>query len=344
MDSTYQWDIPGGTNFLTVYGNYPRPIATIVDGLQDKSWIQEFRLVSNGTHLFDYVVGAYFQHETGVSIFNQYILELTESNTAVGLPPLPNPQTGDTVVYGDTVTTFTDRALFGELTWHATSAWQVTGGTRLFSQSFDENSTTDDPKCGSACGNSLGGSSVNNTQSARRPLYKLNTSYDIAKDTKLYAIFSEGFRRGGATGLAVVGPFASEAQYSTFKPDLVKNYEAGIKGDLDHDRFRYVADVFYIDLLNFQFDSYSPSGSPAVYNGSTAKSKGGGAANGRAIHQSALWDIQLYLHGRGGFDFDQYIRLAPLCGCGKRRSGARADSRGADSLGHSAPRRAQECL
>ena len=274
LDSTYQWDIPGGTNFLTVYGNYPRPIATIVDGLQDKSWIQEFRLVSNGTHLFDYVVGGYFQHQTGVSIFNQYILGLTEFDSTMGLPPLPNPQAGDTVVYSDTVTTFTDRALFGELTWHVTSAWQITGGTRLFSQSFDESSTTDAPKCGFACGNALGGSSVNNTQSAHRPLYKLNTSYDIDKDTKLYATFSEGFRRGGATGLAVVGSFASEAQYSTFKPDLVKNYEAGIKGDLGHDRFRYVADVFFIDLLNFQFDSYSPSGSPAVYNGSTAKSKG----------------------------------------------------------------------
>ena len=274
MDSTYQWYIPGGTNFLTVYGNYPRPIATIVDGLQDRSWIQEFRLVSNGTHLFDYVVGGYFQHETGVSIFNQYILGLTEYGASVGYPPLPNPQVGDQVVYGDTVTTFTDRAVFGELTWHATSAWQVTGGIRLFSQSFVENSLTNDPKCGTACGNSLGGSSVYNTQSAHRPLFKLNTSYDIDRDTKLYATFSEGFRRGGATGLAVVGPFASEEQYSTYKPDLAKNYEAGIKGDLDHGRFRYVADVFWIDLLNFQFDSYSPSGTPAVYNGSTAKSKG----------------------------------------------------------------------
>jgi outer membrane receptor protein involved in Fe transport len=57
-------------------------------------------------------------------------------------------------------------------------------------------------------------------------------------------------------------------------PDFAKNYEIGIKGDLLDRRFQYNADVFLINLENFQFNSYSPSGLPAVYNGSTARSKG----------------------------------------------------------------------
>ena len=44
----------------------------------------------------------------------------------------------DEAYIGDVETTFKDMAVFGELTWHLTSDWSVTGGTRLFKQTVSQ--------------------------------------------------------------------------------------------------------------------------------------------------------------------------------------------------------------
>ncbi len=272
-DDTYQFYIPGGTNFVPFYANYPRTMAVERDVSQDQSFIQELRVVSNGKHLIDYVAGLYFQHETTGTIQNQSMPGLQQYYTDVGYAS-PNPELGDLVVYINNNTRFTDRAVFGEVTWNITSNWQLTGGARFFSQSFDVNFAEELPNCGPACGSQYGGFDVTNTQSAHKHLFKLNTSYDITTTTKIYATYSEGFRRGGATGLPQEGIYASESQYFTYKPDFSKNYEVGVKGSALDSRVQYSADVFIINLNDFQFDSYSPSGLPAAYNGSKAQSKG----------------------------------------------------------------------
>jgi iron complex outermembrane receptor protein len=272
-DNSFEWYIPGGTNFLPYYANYPRDIAVEHDYVQDKAFIQELRLVSNGKHMFDYVVGAFFERETGQDIDQQWMPGLQQFYTDVGFTS-PNPEFGDLVIYENQQTRFLDRAVFGELTWNITPEWQVTGGVRFFSQSFGVDWAEELPNCGSPCGNQYGGFEVSNTQEAHKHLFKLNTSYDLSTDMKLYATYSEGFRRGGATGLPPEGIYASEPKYFTYTPDFSKNYEVGLKGSAFNSRLQYTADVFLINLDNFQFDSYSPSGLPAVYNGSEARSKG----------------------------------------------------------------------
>ena len=272
-DNTYQWYIPGGTNFLTYYNNYPRTIAVEQDHIDEKSFVQEMRLVSSGKNTFDYVVGAYFERQTADTTQNQWFPGVQQYYSAIGAVS-ENPQLGDQTLGINMNTRFTDRAIFGELTWHVTPKWQVTAGGRYFSQSFDVDFNEDLPFCGATCGNALGAFEVNNTQRERNNLFKLNTSYDLTESTKLYATYSEGFRRGGATGLPPVGIYASLPAYFTYRPDFSKNYEAGIKGSALNSRVQYTADVFVINLNDFQFDSYSPSGLPAVYNGSKARSKG----------------------------------------------------------------------
>ncbi len=273
FDNTYQWYIPGGTNFLTYYNNYPRTIAVGQQQVTEKSWVQEMRLVSNGTHTFDYVVGAYYERQTVGNIERQWFPGVQQYYSEIGAVSA-NPQLGDLTLYTDMNTTFNDRAVFGELTWHITPAWQVTGGTRFFDQSFDVNFTEVLPFCGSTCGNSLGAFSVYNALDDKNHLWKLNSSYDLTDHTKLYATFSEGFRRGGATGLPPEGIYASLPKYFTYQPDFTKNYEIGIKGSALNSKVQYTADIFVINLNDFQFNSFSPSGLPAVYNGSTARSKG----------------------------------------------------------------------
>jgi len=273
QDNLYQWHIPGGYNYLPYYANYPRTIPLTTDDVGDKAFIQEVRLVSNGKHMFDYVVGLFFERETGTIDSNVYFPGISQFWQDVGYAG-PNPQFGDHVQELNQATKFTDRAIYGELTWNITDDWQVTGGTRFFGQDFSADAYEVYPNCGAACGNQYGALSVFNSQSAHKHLFKGNTSYDLDKNNKIYVTYSEGFRRGGATGLPEKGPYASEAKYFSYSPDFSKNYEVGVKGTEFDDRFSYTADLFLINLKNFQFDSYNPAGLPAVYNGAEARSKG----------------------------------------------------------------------
>jgi outer membrane receptor protein involved in Fe transport len=103
---------------------------------------------------------------------------------------------------------------------------------------------------------------------------KVNTAYNFSPDLKVYATYSEGFRRGGANALPTSGVFASLPQYQTYTPDIAKNYEIGVKGTLLDRKVSYTADIYRIYLHNFVFDGLTFAGLPATYNGTDARSQG----------------------------------------------------------------------
>jgi len=205
----------------------------------------------------------------------QNIPGISDYLTAIGQP---NP-----TAYGDVPwlyqrhTRFEDKALFGEFTYHLTSQWSATAGLRLFKQNFDNATTTRLPLCGSVCASDLvdptGLSAASASSDVKDHVIKLNTAYNFTPNHKVYVTYSEGFRRGGANAVPTAGTFASLDRFQTFAPDLAKNYEIGFKGTLA-ERVRYSADVFLINLTNFQFNSSSLSGLPITFNGPKARTKG----------------------------------------------------------------------
>lgn len=174
---------------------------------------------------------------------------------------------------------FLDKALFGEVTWHITPKLQTTVGSRVFWQSFTNNYLEEFTLSGAFCGDgvspnqNLDTSIVAQQRNFHDRISKLNASYDSLLSTKLYASYSEDFRRGGANTVLTVGYFASLPQYGTFKPDLAKNYEIGVKG-APSSRFNYTVAIYQIDWSNFQFEENTPSAPPAVFNGNKARSRG----------------------------------------------------------------------
>jgi outer membrane receptor protein involved in Fe transport len=103
---------------------------------------------------------------------------------------------------------------------------------------------------------------------------KLNTSYDFSEKAMLFATYAEGFRAGGANQLPETDPFGNDNRpFLTFEPDVVKNYEMGLKGVLDS-RFRYTVTGFYEDWKDFQASLISPFGINYVDNVPAAESKG----------------------------------------------------------------------
>lgn len=270
---------PAGVNFNNYYpyNNYPRLLSIQPSQVSDHSFIQELRLVSNGDqNLFDYVVGLYYERDAGHTHTNQYDPGVTAFNAAIGMPSQS--------AYGDTVwdytrdTLFQDRAIFGELTWHITHSWQLTLGARAFDQTFETNANSLLLLCGAICAgdltNPLGATTTSSSTSTSRVVKKINTAYSFTPDLKVYATYSQGFRRGGANALPTSGAFASLPQYQTYAPDLADNYEIGVKGTAFNRRMSFSADIFRIYWDRFQFDGLTFAGIPATYNGSDARSQG----------------------------------------------------------------------
>jgi iron complex outermembrane recepter protein len=263
-------------NLYPPYNYYPRMLPIQQVPANDHSIIQEIRLVSSGENRFDYVVGAFYQRELGEVQFQQYMPGIKDYLAYSGQP---NPSAyGDELWHYIRATTFQDEAGFGELTWHITHQWQLTGGLRLFHQSFDTTSSSSFLLCGALCSQDLtsptGLSTSASSLTTTRAVKKINTSYDITPEFKVYATYAEGFRRGGANALPLAGAYATLPQYQTFSPDFAKNYEIGIKGSLLDRRLQYSADIYRINLTNFQFDGEDFSYFPATYNGKDARSQG----------------------------------------------------------------------
>jgi outer membrane receptor protein involved in Fe transport len=268
----------GGTPLAALYGFYPRLTAPTFSNRDVKTFTEEFRIASTWNRSIDYVLGAYYSDEKGRDLVSQYNPGITDFSNAT-TQFVANPQLGDLNWHAERNLKFLDKALFGELTWHVTPKLQTTVGSRVFWQSFTNTYFQELPICGAFCGDgvsanqNLGTSNIGQQRTFHDHIGKLNVSYDLFPGTKLYATYSEGFRRGGANAIATAGYFASLPQYGTFKPDLAKNYEIGVKGSRAG-RFNYTVAVYQIDWSNFQFQGITPSAMVAVFNGSKARSRG----------------------------------------------------------------------
>ncbi|MDH7639120.1 TonB-dependent receptor [Sphingomonas oryzagri] len=278
--SNYYGGYTGREGFISYYANYPRFIAVTTSDNKDRAFTQELRLVSHWDLPIDYVVGGYFQHQKTSNIYNQVAPGIADFGTYIGQPS-QSPDNGDQIYYIARHTNFKDRAVFGELTWHITPKWQVTGGVRFFWQTFDSGFVQESPFCGASCGDGvtepshLGIAVANNTSKVNDHIVKVNTSYDVTPGLKFYATYAEGFRRGGANGIPIAGYFRSLPQYTTYQPDFAKTYEVGVKGNLLDRKLQYSADLYLINLDNFQFTTSTPSYESGVFNGNQARSKGG---------------------------------------------------------------------
>ena len=108
---------------------------------------------------------------------------------------------------------------------------------------------------------------------ASKTVGKVDPSYEYADNQYVYALWSQGFRRGGANSVPLSGPFQESPLLSTYKPDSTNNYETGLKGRFSNG-ISYTIDAFYIKWDNPQISASLPSGNLAVYNANTAVSKG----------------------------------------------------------------------
>jgi len=294
-------------NLAAFYGNYPRILSPILDHSTDRSATEELRLTSKGDSALDWVTGAYYSNRKETLNQAEPILglaawsELPGSGYPAGCtvesPTCPYPTFGDYVQYYNggirpssnpntdidftlnRKVTFRDFAVFNETSYHFTDKWQATAGVRVFWQDYDQTLVQTLPVCGTLCSesgtNPYGLTADANAKSFRNHIFKLNTSYEIASHTLIYATWSEGFRRGGVNALPTGNCYYCEdTALLAYKPDEARNYEVGIKGAFGRGS-SYTFTLYNIDWKNPQIEASTITGGfDFVTNGNTARSRG----------------------------------------------------------------------
>jgi iron complex outermembrane receptor protein len=324
--------------YQNLYGQNPRNIINALDQLDDKIYAQEFRLASKTGGAFDWIAGLFYKNEktyiqeheyypgynafynacAGSGLYPQTDYGGVNASACgageFGGPPIDGiPIVADQTYIGDVETTFKDMAAFGELTWHPTADWSVTGGTRVFKQTVSQAQQTgllfDGPEFIS-----------NNSGSDqwKKALWKVNTAYQLDKSNLVYATWSQGFRRGGINALPLQQPlparqgtvgttcpagspnagfYCTNPELLTIQPDKADNYEVGIKGVLEN-RFSYSAALYDIEWHNVQEGtSLTPLSLPSAANVGDAYSRG--------LELEFTASITHHLGARLGYTYDQ---------------------------------------
>jgi outer membrane receptor protein involved in Fe transport len=326
--------------YQNFYGQNPRNIIDALDQLDDKIYAQEFRLASKTGGAFDWIGGLFYKEEKTYIQEHEYYPGYNafyNACTNSGLYP-PSDEGGvngsacglgevgtgtvtdgipivlDQTYIGDVETEFKDMALFGELTWHPTADWSVTGGTRLFKQTVSQAQQTGLLFVGPAFISNNAGH-----DDWRKALWKINTAYQLDKSNLVYATWSQGFRRGGINALplveeaparagtvgttcatgenAVKGYYCTNPALLTIEPDKADNYEIGVKGVIDN-RVSYSADIFDIEWHNVQEGtSLTPLSLPSAANVGNAVSRG--------LELDTTVSITHHLAAKLGYTYDQ---------------------------------------
>ena len=277
--------------FVSYYGTSPRPLVDNISAFKDEGTVIEARLASNpaDTSSFDWIVGGFFLDQDFNSSTTDRYLGYHDYSTACfietdtfgdapcgfgtlyGLEEFNGPVAivKDVDYYIAQDSNFEDLALFGEVTFHATEQWQITGGARYIDQKFTSTQT----------GGLIfvpGGTDQRSIDTSEKDVvFKVNTSFALNDNTNVYATWSEGFRRGGVNALPqqVFGGDVNPAVFE-FEPDSAENREIGIKGTV-YDRVRYNVNYFDIDWDNIQVNTTCTGiALLCVVNAGNAKSRG----------------------------------------------------------------------
>lgn len=238
-------------------GPYALPIfgvtgASLGNYFETKEFTQEFRLTSPSDQFLEWLVGAFYTHE---STSSDQIEFANQQATGSEVGVLGN---------FDFPTTVEEYALFGDVTAHLTDRFDVQVGGRESRNRQTYNETDSgafyDPAVTYP-------TEVTQDDSFT---YLLTPRFRISPDFMVYARLASGYRVGGPNVTAIPLHLPT-----SFGPDRTYSYEVGIKGDSFSHMLTFDVSAYYIDWKNIQIYLTDPvSGSAYFVNGGRARSDG----------------------------------------------------------------------
>lgn len=260
------------------YEAFPTFTAYTLEEAGQQVLSQELRLVSKHEGPFSWILGGFY-----------YELDSNSSSKEFtpGYAEWLGGERPDALEYYNVGTrSLKEEAIYGELTYEVTPAWQVTVGARRYGYELETQQAVDFPLLNSvffgAAPDAITLDFEPGGQEDDGWLYKFNTSYQFTPDILGYFTVSEGYRIGNSNG---VGPCPDPLPPNqlacalpnelAYQPDKTLNYEVGLKTQLFDRRLTLNGAVYYIEWSDPQVSSATENGLiPITKNGAAAESKG----------------------------------------------------------------------
>jgi len=254
--ATLDWDLGfGSLTSATSYGTLDQdfrvnfttllsPTIEAIFGVENDSYnqqvtrverfTQELRLASNQNEKVDWLVGLYYNDESGVIDQDVHVVE-PDTLTDIELPFLIGVATIDS--------SYKEIAAFANVTIKFTPTFDLTLGGRYSNNEQDVTQESDGLLFGLAHTVTPGDSSEDVFTYSLAPKWKLNDRMAV------YARVAKGFRPGGPNVLA---PDAPEGTPTSYGSDSTINYELGFKGENESRTVAWDMAVFHIDWDDIQ--------------------------------------------------------------------------------------------
>ena len=265
------------------YEEFPSFSAFTREDEDDERFTQEIRLVSTGDGPLNWIVGAFYDDFK----LDQISEEFTPGFDQFAVDNLGGEQLRPDALeyYQISKSKTTEKAVFGEIGYQLTEAWQVTLGTRYFKFKEDDTQGFDLPLLNTvfygAPPDLIDPLLDSNKTDDDDAIFKFNTSYQFSDDVLGYFTVSEGYRLGGINPVpACTDLVQGEQQVCALpdeifiKPDKTLNYELGVHSEFGNSVILN-GDVYYIDWTDIQINDITENGAiPITSNAGKARSTG----------------------------------------------------------------------
>jgi outer membrane receptor protein involved in Fe transport len=235
---------------LGLFG-FPDGLSAFDLALRNKKFTQELRLSSPSNGKFEWLVGAYYDHENSGNRQT-----LTSQNP--DLSPIPGL---DPLFIGALPTTYQELAGFGDATYYFSKWFDISAGVRYAhnTQKFTEIIEPGSPV--------LPPAEVPGSSSEGVWTYSVSPRLHFTRDIMAYARVASGYQPGGPnTALPGVPPAVNSS--------TLTNYEVGLKSTFWDGRAVLNLSAFDLEWKNIQVAGESPGGVSYTTNGGTARSRG----------------------------------------------------------------------
>jgi outer membrane receptor protein involved in Fe transport len=281
--SSSTYSIADGFFSVDLAGTFARAIPFFLhDEYEQKTFVQELRLVSEQQGSFEWVAGGfYLNRDLDLVGLNQSSPEFLAARGITGLPV-----DGTFNAFGSDTSTY-ELAGFGELTYHLSDKFSVIGGLRYgkYGGKVDVDAGFNSAYFTYAL---LGiraplpllpvAASSTRYPSAERTSWKASLRYTPTDDLMTYVTVSTGYRipvyNARAGSVSIVNPNDLVIPSGATSDDLT-NYELGLKGRWLDGKLTANFAAYYIDWRNIQVQANRPSDSVQfATNVGRAKSQG----------------------------------------------------------------------
>ena len=231
------------------YCDFPEFSGYTVDDNESESLVHETRFLStdaNSPEWLDWIAGIYYEETDTLLDAREYTPGYQDwAGIDTGYGELEYWRYADS--------TFEERAVYGEATFHPSEQLQLTVGARYFQQeesfAYDCNLL---PVYWYWTRDTVEAECVSGTGEIDDTVFKFNAAYNFTDDVMLYATVAEGFRRGGTNA----GPQLLDSE-RTFGSDTAVNYELGWHTALNDGQIIFNGAIFRIDWTDLQVPTKS---------------------------------------------------------------------------------------